>query len=117
VLWFESALLQGCQAVNLVPTRQAVLQVLLWCFFEVAPPQQQEEAANRSGTSTNTSDSTSNTIGSSNGSTTTSSSSSSSSSGGGVAHGHEHMRQLLHAAHHGALWAPSEGETKLQETI
>jgi hypothetical protein len=68
-----------------IPTRQSVLQVLLWCFFEVASPQQQKQQDD---------------------STTTTSSSSSSP----PELSPEHTQELQVAAQQGALWSSSQGE-------
>jgi hypothetical protein len=87
-----------------INTRQAVLQVLLWCFFEVAPPKQQqqddEEEEAVAGPEATASDRDS------------SSSSSSSGSGGGARSSHhsaEHVQQLVTAARNGVLLEPHEG--------
>jgi hypothetical protein len=94
------ALAQVAGRVSDVPSRQAVLQVLLWCFFEVVPPrqhqqqeeeeeeqQQQHEEGLQQGAAC----------------------SSGSCSGGGVQCGMQ-AQQLLAAAQRGMLWAPSTGE-------
>jgi hypothetical protein len=81
-LVFSDVLAGLSRAGDVIPTRQAVLQVLLWCFFEVVPPQQQQQqATDGSGTS----------------------SSHGASSG-------EHAAALQLAAQQGALWASSQGE-------
>jgi hypothetical protein len=79
-------LLERRTAADAVPTRQAVLQVLLWCFFEVVPPQQQQQQQQEVDSTPTTDSSSSDALPA------------------------EHMQVLRVAAERGALWSSSQGE-------
>jgi hypothetical protein len=79
---------------GLVPRQQAVLQVLLWCFFEVAPPQQQQQQQQVAEEEE----------------VASSSSSSASSCSKSDYLSAEHMQVLQQAAERGVLWSSTRGE-------
>jgi hypothetical protein len=81
-----AALARGEGVLRPIPTRQAVLQVLLWCFFEVVPQQEQQQEDD---------------------------SKNSSSGRDGGADGVQQAQQLLLAAQLGLLWAPGAGEGRV----
>jgi hypothetical protein len=89
----SAALAQGEGALSVIPSRQSALQVLLWCFFEVAPPQQQQQQEEKEEEQVSDQEAAE-----------------SSSSSESVVPGVQQVQRLLQAAQGGAVWVPGSGE-------
>jgi hypothetical protein len=102
-LGLADALAQGQGVLRPIPTRQAVLQMLLWCFFEVAPPQQQQQQKQQQQLDTPKQETADD----------------SNSSSSRRVHNAQQEPQLLQAAQQGAVWMPGrlDGESGLPATF